>query len=531
VTPPDQDIAFAERAIIYGGDGGQHALKLSEAARAADVSVVIDVYDLETPVHPEGHLGWWKFPVAELSDMPKVRLTLVSDQAEVSVDELRASDAWLNPSRLRTPGLIVNAVLRSNTSNAIVAIDRVPAFPNEADLTAFRSTYDRDWTEPRYAASPFIPGTGETIHIVSPNIFPRDAVGELCLELYRMLRQNGIPVRLHAQHCDLSINDLVEPEQVAAAKIGRRDQIVYFYSTYDPLIPRLVESDCARKIAYFHGITNPSLLRVFDPELSVVCAKAIEALPSLAEFDLLAANSRHSARILAEAVRAPSPDRVNVLPPQLLAASGPASGGGGVPRRNALMTVAQLRPHKRLEDVLRLFAAYRQIDGSAECWIVGRPTNRAYLDYLGWVERHELGLPAGAVRWYGSVSEEELAGLYKSAAAYVSMSEDEGFCLPIFEAMRNELLVLAYGIPAVAETMGAAGLRFGHKDFASVAQYLAELRADPDRHDAIVTAQSRRASELSQRMSGAEFFALVAPEHVGPTHSREPARSVGEEVE
>ena len=511
MTDTNLRVAFVDRALVYGAEI-RFGLALTEAARHADISLVLDVYDLDNPVHPEGHVGWWKFSVDALGTSPEACFRPDRQHPEVTIGVAEASAAWVNPDAPRGRGFIVNAVLRANTTNAILHLDRVPALPGTDELAAFRATIDRDWSRPRFAPAPFVPGRDETMHIVSPSIFTRDAVGNLCLDLYRMLRQNRIPVRLHAAHTELFLNDIVEPENALADKVGNTDSLLYFYSTDDPYLPRLLEIPCRRRSAYYHGITDPAQLRVFDPELSVNCARAIAALPLLKAFDGLAANSRHSAGVLARALQFEAPDRITVIPPQLRQAE---PHGGAGPRQNALLTVCQLRPHKKVDDVLRLFAACRERYPSMQCWIVGSAPSKAYRDYLHWVETRELDLPAGAVQWHGSIENAALDALYATAAAYISMSEDEGFCLPVLEAMRHGLPVLAYAVPAVAETLGGTGLRFTGKDFPHLANALGALFDDADRCSAVAAAEIERASGLQQQMTGAGFFELLAPDGPG----------------
>lgn len=505
MTAPVLHISFAERALAHGD--GHLTLQLPAAARKADVSLVIDVYDLDREIHPDGHLGWWKYAIADLDDTVTVRLVADGHTQVAAVDGAMPEESWHNDA-VEAERFVVNAVLRSNTTNAILALDRVPALPDEDGIAGFRAALDRNWATPRYAPASFLPAAGEVVHLISPSVFPRDAVGNLCLDLYRVLKQNRIPVRLHAAMCDLALNDIVELEAVAPAAIGPNDRLLYFYSTHDPFLPDLVGTSCAHKAVYFHGVTDPMLLRVFDPELSVACGKAIEALPQLSGFDRLAANSRASAAVLARELNLPSSDAVHVVAPKLVPLETDARAAGA--RRNALLSVAQLRPHKKIDDVLRLFAAYREIEPAAECWIVGRSLNPAYRDYLHWVETRELELPDGAVRWHGNVPDDDLATLYATAGTYVSMSEDEGFCLPLLEAMAGGLPVLAYDLPAVAETLGPAGLRFAKKEFAHLAEAIAALHADPERLAAIVAAQRARAASLEAGMTGTALLALLA---------------------
>ena len=47
--------------------------------------------------------------------------------------------------------------------------------------------------------------------------------------------------------------------------------------------------------------------------------------------------------------------------------------------------------------------------------------------------------------------------------------------------------------------------------FPHLAGYLAEFMTDPVRRSALIAGQARRAEELLQKMSGTEFFELLAP--------------------
>jgi glycosyltransferase involved in cell wall biosynthesis len=288
---------------------------------------------------------------------------------------------------------------------------------------------------------------------------------------------------------------------------------------------------CACKIAYFHGITPPKLLQVFDPELSARCAKAIEQLPLLGKFDRVVANSRASAETLRGAFAgsdALMPAEIAIIAPKLFGASEArlwssirtgASQAAGKPAaaerfvKPTFIHVGRLTSHKRIEDVLHLLAEYRKLNAQARIMIVGLSDSIAYRDYLRWVQIEQLDLPEDAVDWRGSVSDSELDSLYDEAAVYLSMSEHEGFCLPLLEAMMHRVLVFAYDQPAVRETVGMAGVIFSDKSFESLAKQLHLLLSSPETREAIIEAQNRRAAELVEAMDGRGFLDLLA---VGP---------------
>ena len=69
----------------------------------------------------------------------------------------------------------------------------------------------------------------------------------------------------------------------------------------------------------------------------------------------------------------------------------------------------------------------------------------------------ELGLSA-AVNLAGSVSGAELEAYDDAADVFVMASDHEGFCVPLAEAMGHGVPIVAYGVTAVPETVGGAGL-------------------------------------------------------------------------
>ena len=52
----------------------------------------------------------------------------------------------------------------------------------------------------------------------------------------------------------------------------------------------------------------------------------------------------------------------------------------------------------------------------------------------------------------GPVPDEDLATFYRTASAYISLSEHEGFCVPLIEAMAADVPVMAYASTAVPDS-------------------------------------------------------------------------------
>jgi len=126
--------------------------------------------------------------------------------------------------------------------------------------------------------------------------------------------------------------------------------------------------------------------------------------------------------------------------------------------RPLLLFVGRVSPHKRQDDLIRMLAYYRAcVDPDARLVLVGgyrdQPQYHARLTELVTALHLEP-----AVTFAGAVSAAELVAYFRSASAFVSLSEHEGFGVPLLEAMRFDVPVIAYDAAAVGETVGGAGV-------------------------------------------------------------------------
>ena len=156
-----------------------------------------------------------------------------------------------------------------------------------------------------------------------------------------------------------------------------------------------------------------------------------------------------------------------------------------------ILFVGRIVPNKRIEDHIRLAELYkRYVDNYYRFIFVGRYDGLPgyYAQIRALIAEFEM-LPDRF--WFtGPVPDEDLAAFYRWADAYVSLSEHEGFCVPLVEAMAADVPVLAYAAGAVPETLGGAGLLFEPKDLEVAAEMLGMLVYD--RPSAIESSQGQR---------------------------------------
>jgi glycosyltransferase involved in cell wall biosynthesis len=119
----------------------------------------------------------------------------------------------------------------------------------------------------------------------------------------------------------------------------------------------------------------------------------------------------------------------------------------------------------------------------------------------------DLGLQ-DAVTLTGSVPAEVLAAHYRDADVFVCLSEHEGFCVPLLEAMQHDLPVIAYAAAAVPETLAGAGVVLTTKSPATVAAAIHTVVASPGVRDALVAAGRARLQDFTLARTRARYVEL-----------------------
>ena len=255
-------------------------------------------------------------------------------------------------------------------------------------------------------------------------------------------------------------------------------------------------------VVNYHNITPAEFFEPWEPEQMDGLQWGSRQLLQLAPLCRLGlAVSEFNAREL----RAAGVSRVEVAPVLL---DGAVLPGGGVlefgdPCRSGwsggassvtLLFVGRLAPNKCQHDLLAALAVLRRRLPAVELVLVGSSSADSYEAALRDFAV-ELGVD-DAVRFVGSVSSEELVGWYRRADVFVCLSEHEGFCVPLVEAMAWGVPVVAAAAAAVPETLGGAGVLLGDKSPVVVAAAVERVLCDDVLRAESVMRGLRRAGEL-----------------------------------
>ncbi len=254
------------------------------------------------------------------------------------------------------------------------------------------------------------------------------------------------------------------------------DVLLVHYSAYAPRLRPLLGRPNPKLLVH-HNVTPARWLWTYDALLAVQCEVGRAQLGEWARgVDLACGVSEYNTGELREA----GARRVEVLPllvdPGKLGAAAPATAvePGGPP---TLLFVGRLVPHKRHDELIRTLALLRAGGGrdrfpDVRLVCVGEPLSESYRRSL---VRLGEELAPGAITWESGLSGGELADRYRSAHAFLCLSEHEGFCIPLLEAFHFGLPVVARAAGAVPEVAGEAALLLGSEDDALVAAEAASV--------------------------------------------------------
>ena len=336
------------------------------------------------------------------------------------------------------------------------------------------------------------------VHQILSGAGPYDAVTTQALAFRDLFRGWSWGGRDVAAEIDPRIGDRIAPLRTLNARGG--DVLLVHYSAYAPKLREVLELP-QRKLLISHNITPARWFWDHDPQAAVVCALGRKQLPQFAAAaDVAAGVSLYNAREFGSDTVIP----ILFDPSDLGAPREPAEAHEGVaPAHPTVLFVGRLAPHKRQDAVIRAFELYRRRHApDARLVLVGAPINWAYDAAM-----RELAeeLSPGRVTIESGLTREQLAERWRSADAFLCLSEHEGFCIPLLEAFHFGVPVIARAVGGVPEVAGDAALLLDGQDGESVA---AELLA-------LVVGDGELRAQLRER--GAARVAAYGPQRTAQT--------------
>lgn len=292
-----------------------------------------------------------------------------------------------------------------------------------------------------------------------------DAVGNDVIAVKHALEEEGIATAVYTGSVHPKIQEEGIFRMINLPELREDDTVIYHFASSDPYIDIVRRLTCKLVLRY-HNVTPPEFFHGFDAAQERIAKEALEQVRGLEKaVDYVMADSEFNGQnLLLEGYQCP----VKTVPILV-----PFSEYGQEPDpkvarryrdgRTNIIFVGRGAPNKKIEDVIRCFLAYkRKFDPCARLFLVGSYHKEGgYFSFLQKLIKEEN---AEDIIFPGHISFAEILAYYEIADVFLCMSEHEGFCVPLVEAMFFEVPIVAYSSSAVPETLGEAGILVHSKE-------------------------------------------------------------------
>ncbi|GBF51517.1 glycosyltransferase, group 1 family protein [Leptospira ryugenii] len=164
--------------------------------------------------------------------------------------------------------------------------------------------------------------------------------------------------------------------------------------------------------------------------------------------------------------------------------------------QNDICFVGRFAPQKKWEDLIVFFSSWKQKYKDARLKCIGSVIGAfdGYFDFLQQITNN-LGIK-DSVDFLLGLKDIEVLQVMRDCLCMVSMSEHEGFCLPILEAFGMGLPVFAFEAGAVRTTMNGGGQIFNAKNHLTLINLLETISKDP----------KQRLSQIQKQWDALSFY-------------------------
>lgn len=336
-----------------------------------------------------------------------------------------------------------------------------------------------------------------------------DATSNSALAFHNYLIANGIESKLISLTSDKKILDkvtLFKDYKLSSESI----KILHF--AIPSSLTDFFRNTGGKKVMIYHNITPSSFFADYSDFLTKFTNDGRLHLQNLNDsFDLSIGVSEYNA----EDLRYLNFNNVNVFPliVDLKDYEKPHSKGYynliNDDRKN-ILCVGRIAPNKKIEDAIKMLFFYKKyLSPSIRLIVAGNISSVP--KYFSAVRdlASRFYLTSDDILFTGHIRFDEFLSVYRIADVYLSMSEHEGFCLPVMESFKMNLPVAAFDAGAIRETVGEGGIIFDTKDPERVAGILEYMINNGQVREKLVDAGKIRLDEYAEDSNPMKLLELI----------------------
>lgn len=337
-----------------------------------------------------------------------------------------------------------------------------------------------------------------------------DAVGNDTRALKEALLEAGYDTEIYAAVIDERLPQGTAKPYDMLEKLEEDDIVIYHLSTGHKLNYEL-EKLGGKKVILYHNITPERYFEKYNKDAYSSCGQGIKAAKRLAKVaDYAIADSEYNRQDLLSYGFQCDIDVLPILIPFEDYAKRPSARVMKLyddDYVNILFT-GRVVPNKKQEDVIEAFYYYKRfIQPKSRLILVG---SFAGIDkYHDQLEAYVNKLGLEDVIFTGQIKFDEILAYYQLADLFLCMSEHEGFCVPIVEAMYFNVPVIARDTSAIAWTLGGSGMLLPDNDPIVAAEMMNRILTDETLRKKILKNQRIRLNDFDNQRVKQQFLESI----------------------
>lgn len=345
----------------------------------------------------------------------------------------------------------------------------------------------------------------KVIQIV-PTLALGDAIGNDTMALKKVIAQMGYKTEIYA-HSFASSSAQKQGRQIKHLPKLHKEDVVIYHLAIGCYLNYLVAKLKCRKIIIYHNVTPPHFFESIDKNNFKCCNEGLKGVAYLSDKAdyFLADSDFNREELLAQGYKCP----VDVLPILI-----PFDDYEKEPDQDIIdqysdgatniIFTGRIAPNKKHEDVIKAFYCYKKYyDHTARLFLVGSfGENDVYYNKL---KKYVKWLGARDVYFTGHIKFNQILAYYRIADQFLCMSEHEGFCVPLVEAMFFNVPIIAYDSTAIPYTLGGSGLLIKDKDPMMTAGLINRLQTDANLRKMVIANQRERLKDFSYEKIKRQF--------------------------
>lgn len=325
-----------------------------------------------------------------------------------------------------------------------------------------------------------------------------DAIGNFTLELQDILVKEGYDSLVFAYNIEENLlADKVR--YMTHFKGGSKDDLIIYHMCEGHKINEVIRTLRCRKVAIYHNITPCGFFSSYGKQYYQIQKNALNVIKSMKnEFCYCIADSEFNKQDLID--MGYNKERIDVLPLIINTRDYEQTPDLETFKRYNdeyvnILFVGRVVPNKRQEDIIRIFAYYHyKINRKSRLFIIGSPFVDDYFtalqDYISYLGITDCVIMPGHSKF------KEILAYYRCADVFLCMSEHEGFCVPLLEAMLFDVPIIAYRSSAIPYTLNDGGVLVDDKEPDEIAKVIDRVVSDKNYADNILRKQHRRLEDF-----------------------------------